>query len=435
MKNKITAMILLTSLLLGILPSAAMADVITEKTPNINAVSYVVMEQSSGEIILGQNYDAQFTPGDLVQMMTAVLAIESGKLNETVTIGKIPEDIRGTQVYLRQGEKYTLRQLVEVMILWSANDVAYVIGNYLGNGHDKFVTSMNKKAQELGMSNTAFTNSYGLAAEGQVSSAKDMAVLACYAMGLEEYRKFAAKDIINWQGESYQKPLGNKNQLLSMNENATGVKGGNAINELYAVAGAIERNDMELVGVILGASTDAVYEEMQKIITYGFDNIRAVPVVKKGVVQTTLVFDEQVVRVVAGDDYTVLQPKGTASIISYGTKLNDIELPIKKDQTVGEIEILIGDNKIDTVPLVANESASKPVNKLFVFTCLMTLLYIVQIIYRTLQIIKGSKRKKQGRKRQNSASAYETSGAEITQTRSERKTLGNKRQSNNSYEE
>ena len=115
MKKKITAIVLLTTMLLGLLPSAAMADLITEKTPNINAVSYIVLEQSSGEIILGQNYDAQFTPGDLVQMMTAVLAIESGKLDETVTIGKIPEEVRGTQVYLRQGEKYTLRQLVAVM--------------------------------------------------------------------------------------------------------------------------------------------------------------------------------------------------------------------------------------------------------------------------------------------------------------------------------
>ncbi|MBR6755580.1 MAG: D-alanyl-D-alanine carboxypeptidase [Peptococcaceae bacterium] len=424
MKKKITAIVLLTTMLLGLLPSAAMADLITEKTPNINAVSYIVLEQSSGEIILGQNYDAQFTPGDLVQMMTAVLAIESGKLDETVTIGKIPEEVRGTQVYLRQGEKYTLRQLVEVMILWSANDVAYVIGNYLGNGHDKFVTSMNKKAQALGMTNTAFINSYGLEVEGQVSSAKDMAVLACYAMGLDEYRKFAAKDIINWQGESYQKPLGNKNQLLSMNENATGVKGGSAINDLYAVAGAIERDNMELVGVILGASTDAVYEEMQKIINFGFDNIRSVPVVRKDALQTTLVFDEQAVHVVASSGYTVLQQKGTASIVSYQTKLNDIELPIKKDQVVGDLEISVDGNVIDTVPLVAKESASKPINKLFVFTCLMTLLYIVQIIYRTLQIIKGNKRRKQAKKRQASVNNQET--AEVTQTRSERKTLGKK---------
>ena len=84
MKKKITAIVVLTSLLLGILPSVAMADLIKEKTPNINAVSYIVLEQSSGEVILGQNYDAQYTPGDLVQMMTAVLAIESGKLSDTV---------------------------------------------------------------------------------------------------------------------------------------------------------------------------------------------------------------------------------------------------------------------------------------------------------------------------------------------------------------
>ena len=431
MKKKITAIFILTAMLLSILPSAAMADLITEKTPNINAVSYIVLEQSSGEIILGQNYDAQFTPGDLVQMMTAVLAIESGKLDETVTIGKIPEDIRGTQVYLRQGEKYTLRQLVEVMVLWSANDVAYVIGNYLGNGHDKFVANMNKKAQELGMSNTAFTNAYGLYADGQVSSAKDMAVLACYAMGLDEYRKFAATEIINWQGESYQKPLGNKNQLLSMNEHATGVKGGNAINELYAVAGAIERDDMELVGVILGASTDAVYEEMQKIINFGFDNVRAVPVVRNDTVQTTLVFGEQTVRVVTASDYTVLQQKGTASIVSYQTKLNNIELPIKKDQVVGSLEILVDGNVIDKVDLVAQESAGKPINKLFVFTCFMTILYFAQIIYRVLKMMKAPKKRKQGKKRVSSINDKDSQNMDAEQSVSGRKTLGKGQRSNN----
>jgi len=99
-------------------------------------------------------------------------------------------------------------------------------------------------------------------------------------------------------------------------------------------------------------------------------------------------------------------------------------LPIKKDQVVGDLEISVDGNVIDTVPLVAKESASKPINKLFVFTCLMTLLYIVQIIYRTLQIIKGNKRRKQAKKRQASVNNQET--AEVTQTRSERKTLGKK---------
>lgn len=400
MRKKLTAVFLTLGMMLTLLPAPAHADLIEGSTPNINAVSYIIVEGDTGEVIFGQNYEAVQAPANLTQMMTAVLAIESGKLDETVTIGQIPEEVKGTNVYLRQGEKYTLRQLTEIMIVWSANDAAYAIGNYVGGNSEKFVTAMNKKAQEIGMTSTNFTNSYGLTAEGQVSNARDLALLACYAMELEDYRKFASTSIVNWSGESYQRPLGNKNQLLTLMEEATGVKGCTASSdgdgETYAIAGSAQRDSRELVGIILGGTSDEVYENMKMLLNYGFDHTKAVPVVQKDALQTTLVFGEHKVRVIAGANYSVLQANDTASIVSYQTELNNIELPIKQNQEVGKMEILVDGNVVDTVPLLAQDSAGKSINWLLIGTSAMTLLYICQILFRLVSGLnkKNKKRKK-----------------------------------------
>lgn len=434
MHKKTIALFLLFSLLL-LLPPSAQADVITGNTPNINAVSYVIVEGSSGEILFGQNYDAQRGVAELGQLMTAILAIESGKLDETLTVGAIPEEIKGNLVYLRQGEKYTLRELVEVMVVSSANDAAYVIANFVSGSHEKFVNAMNKKAEELGMTSTHFANAYGADVEGQLSTAKDMAILARYAMQNAEYRGFAMTSIVNWQNETYQKPLVNQNQLLTQMDGATGVKGCDLSTGEYCVAGAAQKDSRELVGVILAGADDTVYNDMKKLLEYGFEHTKLVPVVQKDSLQTTLQFGkEKNVRVVAGESFGVLQSTDTASIVTYQTKLNDIELPIKKEQKVGVLEVAVDGTVVKEVPLIAQDAAKKSINWFLLFTIFMTLLYLCQIGFRIVHNIKREQRKKQARHPAaapaNPQGRYDNLTAVEHPRPSQKKNLGNSRDRN-----
>lgn len=136
--------------------------------------------------------------------MTAILAIESGKLDNEITVPEIPDfgTTGAVTIHLGKGEKYTLRSLVEVMLVASANDAAYVIADAVGCSAEKFVNQMNEKAKELGMSNTTFKNPHGLDEDGHLVTAEDMAKLACYAMQNETFRQMVLVQQVNWQASA-----------------------------------------------------------------------------------------------------------------------------------------------------------------------------------------------------------------------------------------
>ncbi len=329
-------------MLFTIAPHMAFADVITTSVPEINAVSYIVVDSSTGEVLFGKNYQQQCAPASITKIMTAILAIESGKLDSNVTVSDLPDfgDSGAVTIHLAKGESYSLKSLVEVMLVASANDAAYVIADAVSGSAEKFVTKMNEKANELGMSGTVFKNPHGLDEDGHLVTAEDMAKLARYAMQNETFREMVKVQQVNWQGGSYEKPLPTTNKLFSIMPEAIGVKTGHTNNAQYTLVGAAQKDGRELIGVILGAPDENIFQNMKKILTYGFEHTKVVPVIQKDALETTLQFGEnKQVRVVAGEDYSVLQSTDNASIVSYQRKLTDIELPIKKNTQVGVLEI------------------------------------------------------------------------------------------------
>ena len=187
MKRKVSLGILVVLLLTMVFPQAAMADVLTDGLPNINASGYIVIEGSTGEVLFGRNYAAQADPADLVKIMTAVLAIEGCDMEKIVTIGDLPDEVsvgNSHSVMLRRGEKKTVNALLQASVIRSADDATWALAEAISGNEDKFVTLMNEKAKALGMKNTTFKNSHGLSAEGQVTTAEDMAILGQYAMTL-----------------------------------------------------------------------------------------------------------------------------------------------------------------------------------------------------------------------------------------------------------
>ena len=177
MKRKVSLGILVVLLLTMGFPQAAMADVLNDGLPNINASGYIVIEGSTGEVLFGRNYSAQADPADLVKIMTAVLAIEGCDMERVVTIDDLPAEVSGGSphtVMLRKGEKKTVYALLQASIIYSSNDATWALAQAVSSNEEKFVTLMNEKAKALGMKNTTFKNSHGLSAEGQVTTAEDM---------------------------------------------------------------------------------------------------------------------------------------------------------------------------------------------------------------------------------------------------------------------
>lgn len=140
------------ALCLGLAPNAASADVLTEDLPEVGAASYAIIDGDTHQVLFGNNYDKSYDPGTLVQMMTAVIIIEEGNLNDSVTVPEIPEAANnGNRLYLRKGEKINLNDLLQGIIIYNANDAAIAAANHLAGSESAFVDEMNAKAQELGM--------------------------------------------------------------------------------------------------------------------------------------------------------------------------------------------------------------------------------------------------------------------------------------------
>lgn len=397
MHRKWIAIVVLIAVLFTALPSAATADVITSSVPEIDATSYIVIDGATGEILFGKNYQQQCAPASITKIMTAILAIESGKLDNEITVPEIPDfgTTGAVTIHLGKGEKYTLRSLVEVMLVASANDAAYVIADAVGGSAEKFVNQMNEKAKELGMSNTTFKNPHGLDEDGHLVTAEDMAKLARYAMQNETFRQMVLVQQVNWQGVSYEKPLPTTNKLFSIMPEATGIKTGNSDEAKRTLVCSAQKENRELIGVILGMPDESIFQSMKKILDYGFEHTKVVPVIQKDTLETTLQYGEnKQVRVVAGEDYSVIQSTDNASIVSYQRKLTDIELPIKKDSQVGVLEVLVDGTVMHEVPLIALDEVRKPINWIFMITILLSVVYIASIISRIVSNIRRQQRKK-----------------------------------------
>lgn len=155
------------------------------------------------------------------------------------------------------------------------------------------------------------------------------------------------------------------------------------------------KENRELIGVILGMPDESIFQSMKKILDYGFEHTKVVPVIQKDTLETTLQYGEnKQVRVVAGEDYSVIQSTDNASIVSYQRKLTDIELPIKKDSQVGVLEVLVDGTVMHEVPLVALDEVRKPINWIFMITILLSVVYIASIISRIVSNIRRQQRKK-----------------------------------------
>lgn len=244
-----------------------------------SATSAIMMDMDSKRILYGKDIHNVRSVASISKIMTAVLAVESGKLDDVVTIGDEIDKSYGSGVYIKKGEKMTLRDLVYGLMLRSGNDASYSIAKYVGG--DSFVDMMNKKAAEIGMENTVFNNPNGLDEEAaNYSTVYDMALLTSYAMQLDDYRT-----IVNTKTHTVKTNMNNyiwtnKNKLLFSYEYTTGGKTGFTHKAKRTLVSTASKDNLNLVVVTLNDGND--FADHVRLFEYGFENYQNIPILKKG---------------------------------------------------------------------------------------------------------------------------------------------------------
>lgn len=221
----------------------------------ISAENAVLMEHSTGRILYDKQAHTKQSIASLTKVMTAVIAIEYGDMNDVVQTSRRAIHTTGSSIYLEQGEQMSLKDLVYGLMLRSGNDAAVAIAEHIGGSVEGFVHLMNEKARWIGMTNTNFTNPHGLEEKGHYSTAYDVALLLRYAMSNSLFQDISGTKIYKANTRTY--PWHNKNKLLTqLYPYCTGGKTGYTRKAGRTLATTSHKNNMDLIAVTLNAPSD-----------------------------------------------------------------------------------------------------------------------------------------------------------------------------------
>lgn len=251
---------------------------------SVSARGAILMDQESGRLLFGKNAHEQMRIASITKIMTAIVAIESGKLKDTVKVSENAANTEGSSLYLKPGEKIKLKDLAYGLMLRSGNDAAAAIAEHVGGSLEGFAYLMNKKAAEIGMTNTVFSNPHGLDDHEQhYSTAYDMALLTRYAMNNETFRNISKTESYRVEREKGVSVWKNKNKLLRMYEYSTGGKTGYTTRAKRTLVSTAKKDGLSLVAVTLNDPND--WDDHMKMFNWGLEHYVMKTVVEKGTVE------------------------------------------------------------------------------------------------------------------------------------------------------
>lgn len=242
--------------------------------------SKCLIEVTTGRVLYSENMNVRLPMASTTKAMTALLAAESGKMQETVTVPKCCAGIEGSSIYLQEGDKLTLEALTYGLMLRSGNDAAETIALYLGGSLEGFADMMNAKASALGLKNTHFVNPHGLHDDNHYTSAYDLAMITAEGMKNETFQKIVSTKSISFDQNGKKWQFVNKNKLLFQYEGCTGVKTGYTKKAGRCLIASSERDGMQLISVVL--NVPPMFEECSRLMNLGYDQYEMKKIVGAG---------------------------------------------------------------------------------------------------------------------------------------------------------
>ena len=334
----------------------------------LDCAAALLMEAESGQIIFEMNADSPRQVASVTKVMTILLtleALDAGRISpgQAVTISESAAGMGGSQVLLDVGERQDVGTLLRCMIVGSANDAAVALAEALYGSEALCVEAMNRRAAQLGMANSHFVNCTGLPAEGQHTTARDVAVMSRQMFAHEAYFDDSGvwmEDIDHGDGRLTQ--LVNTNKLLRLYDGCDGGKTGSTKEAGYCVAATARRGDMRLIAVVLGAAEGKErFAIARRMFDYGFANYRRYPVARRGTkVRGALPVtggERAGVALALDADLTLLVNKGDEQRIELSPRLPEsLAAPVRAGDRVGSVDVIVDGRAVSEIPVVAAET-------------------------------------------------------------------------------
>ncbi|MGR3764889.1 D-alanyl-D-alanine carboxypeptidase [Rossellomorea sp. NS-SX7] len=324
--------------------------------PSVSAQRAILMDGETGRVLFEKDAHSKSRIASITKIMTAIIAIESGKMDEEVTVSSNASGTEGSSLYLKAGEKIKLEDLVYGLMLRSGNDSAVAIAESVGGSLDGFVHLMNQKAAEIGMENSHFSNPHGLDDhEDHFSTAYDMALLTKYAMENDIYKKVSGTKVHTAPNpeEQWDRKWKNKNRLVTeLYKHSTGGKTGYTKLAKRTLVSTASKDGENLIAVTLNAPDD--WNDHIRMFEYGFKRYDYKTVLEKGFIDK---FDDEFYEghvYVKRDVIMTLQNSEEESVrIEYKMLKPNQEWKKNKNvpEVVGKAVIYLEDKEADSLPV------------------------------------------------------------------------------------
>lgn len=290
MKNLLCKMLALIFLLTSVLTNLTAIN--SFALPNLYSEGIYLMDAITGKVLYKKNANVQYMPASTTKVMTAIIALENFRLDEEVTIGQNPPLVDGTAIGLAQGEVYTMEGLLLGLLLESGNDCAEAIAEHIAGSNEEFAKLMNKKAIELGATNTNFKNPSGLPEEGHLTTAHDLALIMRYASQNPDFVRIAQTPSHFYETHPFsdgsQKFATNHNPLLKDDSQykyqyAYCGKTGYTVAANHSYTAVAKKDDQTIVGAFLNATNkDGLYTSVGQLFDWGFENFKTEKIISSG---------------------------------------------------------------------------------------------------------------------------------------------------------
>ncbi|MDR2670826.1 MAG: D-alanyl-D-alanine carboxypeptidase [Oscillospiraceae bacterium] len=355
----------LFGLMLGV-TAAAPGAAAAPGTPSVSAPAALLMEKETGQILFAKEPDTPRAPASVTKVMTLLLAMEAlerGALrpDEFVTVSRTAQSMDGSRVFLAEGERYTVDDLLKSIVIASGNDAAVALAEHMAGSEEVFVARMNERAAQLGMTGTVFLDCTGLTGGGHVSTARDIAIMSRALLAHPRIRSYTTVWMDSLRDGSFV--LNNTNRLIRTYPGATGLKTGSTSLARFCLSATAERNGMELIAVVLGADTSAQrFEDARTLLDFGFAHYALAAAFPDEVLLPVPVLLGQQAEVQPRllSDARVLVEKAQMDALRRDVELaGDVRAPVQAGQKLGVLRVCLGDRTLTTVDIVAAESVAR----------------------------------------------------------------------------
>ena len=345
----------------------------------LTADSYILLDNKTNKVLYKKNENEKMYPASTTKIVTALLTLENCNLDDTVTasynaVMSIPEGYSSANIQI--GEQLTVEQLLEVLLVHSANDAANILAEHVGGSIESFVTMMNTRLNELGINNSHFTNSFGMHDENHYTTAEDLAKIMKYCLKNETFRKIAGKAscAISATNKSGTRSYSSTNELLNANSSnyykyLIAGKTGFTSQAKECLVSAAYRDNLELIGVVLHSNSR--FSDSRKLFEYGYSNYSVKNIVNENDLITSIKVsgatkETENLNLMSSETIEALVNTNSTSKIEPEIILNDnISAPIEEGSTLGKVTYNI-EGISYTTDIVAEHNVEKSYFYLYV---------------------------------------------------------------------